>query len=94
MKKLLTLLLFLPFTLLSQNYCDAELLDFNWIDETVTFTVISDSCYTNNVQFDPNNPSILVAQIYLSDPFTGFGTHPFKGQGRVGILQYPEILLL
>ena len=88
MKKLLTLLLFLPFTLLSQNYCDAELLDFNWIDETVTFTVISDSCYTNNVQFDPNNPSILVAQIYLSDPFTGLGISapcwntPLQGSGQ------------
>ena len=88
MKKLLTLLLFLPFTLLSQNYCDAELLDFNWIDETVTFTVISDSCYTNNAQFDPNNPSILVAQIYLSDPFTGLGilapcwNTPLQGSGQ------------
>jgi gliding motility-associated-like protein len=76
MKKLLTLLLFLPFTLLSQNYCDVELLDFNWIDETVTFTVISDSCYTDNAQFDPNNPSILTAQIYLWDPFTGLGISP------------------
>ena len=88
MKKLLTLLLFLPLTLLSQNYCDAELLDFNWIDETVTFTVISDSCYTNNAQFDPNNPSILVAQIYLSDPFTGLGISapcwntPLQGSGQ------------
>ena len=88
MKKLLTLLLFLPFTLLSQNYCDAELLDFNWIDETVTFTVLSDSCYTINSQFDPNNPAILVAQIYLWDPFTGLGiaapcwNTPLQGSGQ------------
>jgi gliding motility-associated-like protein len=73
MKKLLTLLLFIPFALSGQNYCDVELIDFNWVDETVTFTVLADSCYTPNNDFDPNNPTIITAQVYLWDPFTNLG---------------------
>ena len=73
LKKLLTLLLLIPFALSAQNYCDVELIDFDWIDETVTFTVLADSCYTSNPSYDPNNPSIITAQIYLWDPFTNFG---------------------
>ena len=73
MKKLLTLLLFIPVALLGQNYCDVELIDFDWVDETVTFAVLADSCYTANDDFDPNNPSIITAQVYLWDPFTNLG---------------------
>jgi gliding motility-associated-like protein len=73
MKKLLTLLFLIPFALSGQNYCDVELIDFNWVDETATFTVLADSCDTANPSYDPNSPSIITAQIYLWDPFTNFG---------------------
>jgi len=76
MKKLLTLLFLIPFALSGQNYCDVELIDFDWINETATFTVLADSCYTANSDFDPDDPSIITAQIYLWDPFTNFGILP------------------